>query len=302
MLNSCRLQNRCLLMAAANQFRLPMEGQARPPFVSVTLSNAIAQLLAAKTAANRRGVYLKSLAHYLNRFSAGREQTSVSEISTANVEDWLKQFPLPASRQTWLNRISTLFAFSVRRDFIAVSPCTKIERVTVDRLPPKILSPVQSKLLLKVVSNVCRPYLILGMFAGIRPDELLALDWSQINLETKTVRVEKGKTRRRRIVPLHPLAVALLAACPLQRGPVSPSNVTVRRFKRAARAALGFKAWPKDVLRHTAASYLLALHGDVGKVAMMLGNSPAILMTHYHEPVNEADCLEFWNLQTSKPL
>jgi hypothetical protein len=59
---------------------------------------------------------------------------------------------------------------------------------------------------------------------------------------------------------------------------------------------LNLKIWPTDLLRHTAASYLLALHKDAGKVANMLGNSPQILLSHYHDPVTEADCKAFWQL------
>jgi hypothetical protein len=64
--------------------------------------------------------------------------------------------------------------------------------------------------------------------------------------------------------------------------------------------------FPQDLFRHTAASYLLALHGDAGKVATMLGNSSSVLLRHYHEPVNKADCDRFWsitpkNVKLTKP-
>jgi integrase len=143
------------------------------------------------------------------------------------------------------------------------------------------------------LSGIGRPYLILGMYAGIRPEELMRLDWSAVDLVTKTVKVD-GKTRRRRIVPLEPKAVNLLASFPLRTGPIATSYSIVRRIKHKAAAILGFKDWPHDVLRHTAASYLLALYGDAGKVSTMLGNSSAILLTHYHEPVSKADCERFW--------
>jgi hypothetical protein len=133
---------------------------------------------------------------------------------------------------------------------------------------------------------------VLGLYAGIRPDEIMRMSWADINLETQTARVD-GKTRRRRIVPLQPVAVALLREHPTQEGPVAPSHSTIRRWKRGARALLGGH-WPKDVLRHTAASYMLALHQDAPKVALCLGNSVQILLTHYHEPVTVKDSNLFW--------
>jgi len=191
------------------------------------------------------------------------------------------------------SRLSPLFSFCVRKGFITSNPCDRVERVSVDLLPPVILTPAQADLMLKIVPTLCRPYLILAMFAGIRPEEITRMDWAAVNLETKTAKVD-GKTRRRRIVPLEPKAVALLAGCPLQRGPVAPSNSTLRRFKNKARAALGLKRFPQDLLRHTFASYALALHKDAGKVSTSMGNSSAVMLSHYHEPVSALDCAAFW--------
>jgi len=69
-----------------------------------------------------------------------------------------------------------------------------------------------------------------------------------------------GKTRHRRVIRLEDRPAALLAALPLKTCPVSPSLMSLRRFRRECRPALGLERFPKDLLRHTAASYLLALH------------------------------------------
>jgi integrase len=158
------------------------------------------------------------------------------------------------------------------------------------------LSAAQAAALVQACPTVCRPYLVLSLYAGIRPDELLRLTWSNVDLAAGLVRVD-GKTRRQRIVPLEPIALALLRAHPLRSGPVSPSYFTIRRWKRGARAILGVSAWPKDILRHTAASFLLARYQDTAKVSFWLGNSPAILMRHYYAPVSAEDCSAFWNVE-----
>jgi integrase len=112
-------------------------------------------------------------------------------------------------------------------------------------------------------------------------------------LETKTVSVD-GKTRQRRIVPLEPIAAELLSDHPLKTGAVAPSKSTVRRFLRQCRAVLGLEKWPTDFFRHTAASYLLAKYQDAQKVALWLGNSPKVLLTHYHNPVTSGQSAKFW--------
>jgi integrase len=301
MLHLCIPQKKCLLLETATRLQTT---QRNFPF-NVTLSQCVNELLPAKLSGNRRPEYVKSLSHYLCRFTAGRGDEPISSISTDDVEKWLSQFSNPDSRQTWLTRISTLFAFAVRRDYLVVNPCDKIERVTIDRKPPTIFTPAQSREVLAVCPTLCRPWLILTMFAGIRPDrEMRLLKWEHINLEAGTVQILFPKVRKhRRIVPLEPIVVQLLREHPLKSGPVAPSNSTLRRFKRRMRAVLGFARWPKDVTRHTAASYLMALHCDAGKVASWLGNSVSVLMSHYVVPVEKTACAEFWsfNSPTSKP-
>jgi integrase/recombinase XerD len=270
--------------------------------IGVSISRAIEELLISKTSGNRRPVYLKSLRHYLERFSRGREGFVITDFSSSEIELWLSKFGAAYSRQTWLNRISTLFSFAVRRGYLDKNPCDRIERVTVDKKPPLILSPDVAAKLVNLTPASCLAGVALGLFMGVRPDEINRLTWGDICFSTKTVRVD-GKTRRRRIVAMHPKMRLLLGrarlsldAIPKPSDKVAPSLSTVRRFKRAAARALGFKTWPPDLLRHTAASYLLGLHNDAGKVAMMLGNSSAVLLTHYHQPVTADAAERFWKV------
>lgn len=263
----------------------------------VSLGNAIEQVLTAKRTAGLREKYIHGLRLYLKQFARGREGVPLASIGIKEVETWFtERSEKPATRASNMGRLSALFSYHVRRENIPANPCDKLERMTIDRKAPVVLSPEQADTLLATVPRHCKGYLILGLFVGIRPDEIMKLTWDDVCLDTKTVRVNSAKTRRRRIAPLEPRAVSLLAACPDKVGKIAPSNSTVRRFKRAAAAALGLAGWPQDLLRHTAASYLLALHGDAGKVATRLGNSSSILLTHYHEPVKNADCSKFWKL------
>ena len=172
MLKLCILQNRCLLLEAAHQLRLPRLSRGGFGVVaSLPVSLVIAELVAAKTRANRRADYVKSLGYYLNRFAAQQKDKPLALFTTAEVENWLKPFQVPSLRQTWRNRISTLFAYGLRVGHCENNPCDRIERISIDRPPPFIFTPAQSQLLLKIVPPVCKPYLILGMFAGKRVNE-----------------------------------------------------------------------------------------------------------------------------------
>ena len=272
------------------QIPLPLE---QGGFAAKTISQVTTELLAAKKLSNLRPRYLTSLRQYLEQFAKGREKTPLADFTVSDIEAWLNRYPGAYARQTWLARLSGLFSFAVRRKIIPANPCDQIDRVRVDRAVPVILTPEQVATVLRVVPSAARAYFILGMFAGIRPEEVERLDWSQIDLNAKTVSVD-GKTRRRRLVPLEVKAVDLLEKCDLKRGRVAPCHMTLRRIKRRLRAALGFTKWPQDVLRHTAASYLIAKHQDAAKVALWLGNSEKVLLSHYHNPVSAEACADFW--------
>jgi hypothetical protein len=66
-------------------------------------------------------------------------------------------------------------------------------------------------------------------------------------------------------------------------------------------AKLGLKAWPKDILRHTAASILMATWEDEGKLAATLGISPSVLHAHYRELVTRAEAKRFWGIGPDTP-
>ncbi len=78
-------------------------------------------------------------------------------------------------------------------------------------------------------------------------------------------------------------------------------KVTRRRWLGQACRVLGIPAWPQDVMRHTAASMLLARHKDAGRVAHMLGNSARILETNYKQLVNDSDAAAFWAFLPDSP-
>jgi len=92
-----------------------------------------------------------------------------------------------------------------------------------------------------------------------------------------------------------PAAAAWLAAA-RDKADLPLPRISVRRYLRRLARHLGLSRWPQNVLRHTAASYLLALHRDAPRVALHLGNSPAIILRHYHGLVTREDAKRFWEI------
>lgn len=270
---------------------------------SPPLGKLVSECISAKERANRRPGYVRELKRALGKFVAGRETADPQGISPAEIETFFDASGYSnATRLTMIMRLGALFSWAQRRGYLAHNPVKRLERPAVDRKPPRILSPMEAFIMLtgaqKREASILG-YIVVGLYAGVRPHEMGRLTWADIDLEKRVVRIDAAasKVRFRRVVPLHEKAVHWLKACD-QSKPFAPG--TRRKKLRRLAAFMHWERWPHDLLRHTAASYLLALHRDPGKVSFMLGNSPQVLLQHYQELVSTEDCAAFWALDGLK--
>lgn len=267
------------------------------PKIAVSIRDAIIQLLQAKSAANLRPTYVNSLRLYLSKFAANREEMPLRNVSPELIESWfILRLEKPNVRASNLGRLSALFSYAVRKQWIIDNPCRRVERVRIDYHSPKILSPTQAARIVQwTVRNRsrCMVWLALALFCGVRKEELQRI--SRDDIRGNILRIDScaSKVRRKRLVPIPDAAMELI-----RRGgdlPL-PDNARRRYVRRLARL-LGMGCWVQDLFRHTAASYMLARDNDVASVARQLGNSPGILLRHYHELVDAGDCETFWNIR-----
>lgn len=277
-----------------------MAWESRP---SVTLEQAVREVVSSKKLSGRRPKYISSLKKdYLTRFMNGRELCPIADISVADVETWIANFTNASTRQTWVNRLSAMFSYAVRRRYIERNPCDDIEPITIDRPTPKILTVPQFETCLRF-TLAHRPrlglWLVLAGIVGIRPEEIKRLDKKRIARDAQQgiiiIDSASSKVRQRRVIELTGHQRNWID------GVIEPSQLpvphsTVRRFIRKLRGLFGFKGWPKDILRHTALSHALALHRDAGRVAKDAGNSERILLTHYNGLVTPEENAMFQKL------
>lgn len=279
--------------------------QARQIAVSTpgpTLEQAIREVIQSKREANLRPSYIDGLEGYLNAFARGRERLPIAAIRGEDVVAWFRaRGERTATRGSNIGRLSSLFSFAVRAGWRTDNPVDRVERARVDPKAPVILTVRQAaKVLVFARRKLPRglAWFALALMAGVRPEECDRLTWDALDLDRATLRIDAAasKVRRRRIVHLLPAAVAWLRIARNGGAELPLPRITRRRYLRAVRDRLGFEAWPQDVLRHSCASYLLALWQDAGKVADELGNSAAILLRHYRELVHREDAERFWRL------
>ena len=179
-----------------------------------------------------------------------------------------------------------------------------IQRPTVKRKDPELLTVGQAENMLKSTMGQDRAYAALGMFVGVRPEELPKLDWKHVDLESGIVRLppEITKTNVGRILYLEPNAVAWLKTVK-SRGLMFEGDASclTGRLKTAA----GLQEWPQNVLRHTFATMHVTAFEDAGRTALMMHSreNPKVLFQHYFRPTLKKNALKFWKIrpQALKP-
>jgi integrase len=272
----------------------------RKKIVEKRVGEIVAELLAAKQAAGLSDRYIETLRTYLNRF-AESFQTSIGSINTGAIALWLDGLKIgPRSRNNVRQTIVTLFNFARRRGYLPKGETTEaadVETVRDDEHQIAILTPAELSTLLRKSKPLYQLYFALAAFTGIRPAELLRLEWSEINFEKGHIEVKarKAKTATRRVVPIQPNLAKWLEPYRSSEGKLFKSRRTVdSAIKFAKRIRIPWKA---NCLRHSYATYRLSIIPDAGRIALEMGNSPAKLFTKYRELDRENHAPEWFAIE-----
>lgn len=266
---------------------------ARPPDSTVTVVDAINELLTSKARAGRSDAYLRQLRIGLADFARGRSRHALASITPADVEAWLSLSHLSSrTRLGRLQYVRTLFGFGQRRGYCAGNPAAAVDTPTQRSDPPGIHTPAQVRAILAAAMG-CSPrltrVLAIRYFAGLRTAEAARLDEADIGPKYITVEAAKAKTRRRRLVPIHPTLRAWL-----DLGGELPGQTCEQALWELTRR-IGVP-WPRNCARHSFVSYHLAAHGSAAQTALIAGHSEAMLFAHYRELVTPEAAAEFWAL------
>ncbi len=81
-----------------------------------------------------------------------------------------------------------------------------------------------------------------------------------------------------------------------RRGHICPQNLQKHINDDRDRAQLRAE-WPQNALRHSFGSYHLAHFKDAAKLALEMGNSPAMIFKHYRELVKPKDAGVYWAIR-----
>ena len=250
------------------------------------------ELLKAKKQDECSERYIGDLKSRLGRF-AGDIRMPISEVTTLIIDNWLRGLKLSTrTRNNYRNVIETLFAFAKSRGYLSREVTTAAEHASLARSKLgeiQIFSPADFAKLLAAADDIARVFFTFGGLCGLRTQEILRLQWSDVNWPESVIqiRADVSKTRVRRLAPLTSPAQAWLDEYKHRAGLVIPVKGSHDYHVHKACDETEV-AWRPNALRHSFITYRLASLKDPVRVAFECGNSVRIIQRHYDRVVTES--------------
>jgi len=278
--------------------RHPLGGRGR------AFATVVAEVVEKKKAGDRSPTYVQDLAWKLKTFETAYPGRHIAGHTTEEVEAFLASHKWsPVTQRSFVQALNVVFNYAVKRGYRLDNPCEKLELPRVIRKEPVIFTveQVQQAMALTLTTPdllECLPYVAIGTFAGVRPQEIERLDWRQVSFESKTITIlaPDAKNRSRRVVDMSPNLIAWLAPIAQRDGDVFP--YLIRNGRSRMRRAMGLAKWPHDVMRHSFGSYHFAKHRSEHETVFQMGHGKDtdVFFSHYRALVQPEAADAFWNI------
>lgn len=216
--------------------------------------------------------------------------------------------------------LSGLFNFAKSRGWVKENPVTDAARPKPPKTRPGILRPSEVTRFLAALEEhapALVPFWSVRIFAGIREQEALRMDWSMIDLKAGEIHLPDTvtKTGHPRTVKMEGSLAAFLAPHARPDGGIVTASAMKRRYHlaKAHRALQAEDAereeageevrpfpvpMPANAARHSFATFHLLAFRHAGETALQLGHggSPELLHRHYKGMATEAEAVAFWKI------
>jgi len=215
----------------------------------------------------------------------------------------------PSYRNALLRELRAVFSFAVKREWCRDNPVLKLDFETHSVAEREIYSVKECCALLQTAREKhpeLLPGVAIGLFAGIRVYEMLRLEWRNIDFEENMIDLPAAITKRRRRRSI-PIEATLKSWIGETRPSEKVDDCKVLPFAgyggwRTAIRKLASDAnveWKQNALRHSYASYWLAVHNDLTKLALQMGHIGGLEVLHrfYHRSVRAKEATLFWALK-----
>jgi integrase/recombinase XerD len=239
--------------------------------------------------------YSKALENFFKRH---REKNSPEDFTKLDIEDYkvyrLREGVSTRTVNYEVQVIKTFWTWMIRMDVAAYNPATSTRRL-------KEIEPRRESLSLedqdKLYATVCaigsahdRLLTSLVLSTGLRAETLIQLETSDVDLETRTLRIpaEKMKAGRNHEVPLRQDVIDLIVSLPEGRffeGYAHNAKTLSYRFSRLLRRS-GSRLRGLRTGRRSFATTLLRTGADIGMVQTLMGHRSVLTTSKYITPAD----------------
>ncbi len=194
-------------------------------------------------------------------------------------------------------RIRAMWLWAIREGLLTVDPWARVfvRRRDGEKII-RYLAPADAHRYFAAVDPAYRAAIALGLWAGVRPVEISRLDWAQIHVGERRLKIiaSAGKTGARVIEGVPGILWDVLASAAKEPGPIVRSYEAMIRARRRAALASGVEL-SADIFRHSFATYYVALRGDPGPAAKVLGHADLkMLRAHYDGVETKQNALAYF--------
>lgn len=264
---------------------------------SITVSQAIAELLENKKKRLGNGRYQKDLKYKLERFKESFGSTRIVEVTATDVSTWLEGLKLsPRTVNGYYRVLKVLFSYCEKKDYITVNPVKKVDKFKEPAAPKEIWNPVELKKILSSARKEIIPALAISAFAGLRTSEVFSLTWDNIYFDAKTIHIPANvsKTGEPRDIELRDNLATWLK--PYKgTGKILKVKNQYTTFTKGLKDSIGIP-WRKNALRHSFCSYGVIASQDAAKIALEAGHDIAMQRKHYKAYVTKETAKEYFSI------
>jgi integrase/recombinase XerD len=230
--------------------------------------------------------YVRIVRDFAQHFHSSPNKLGPEQIRQYQAHLFQTKKLTPATVSQYASALRFFFVKTLRRSFLA-------EHIPFPKQPrrlPMVLSPEEVARLIDSANNLFHRTLLMTLYStGMRRAEVCRLKVTDIDSQRMMIRIQQGKGRRDREVPLSPKLLEALRAywrwikpktflfpgtvkhCRADV-PIS-SNTVWSACRQAAKAAGITKHLSPHTLRHSYATHLLEAGADLRTIQILLGHS-----------------------------
>jgi integrase len=280
----------------------------KPEGGDISVTALIEKYIAGKSsgalAKNKRALRERSLSDLESRLGAFREtfgERLMKSVTAEEIGKWLDDPTKTAqTRRNFFTVLHGFFRYAHSKKYVGSVPLDPNEKPASEERSPGVLTVEQAATLLKAAQD--HPelelgwFVVLGLFLGVRTEELTRLKVRDVMLSEGLLRIGPDVAKKRRIrnvqfavhaeidgkkICVDPV-LAWLNHLPAPKGEmIAPVGWDGKFYKRLV-AYAGIEDWPSNAMRHSYASYLYSFTGNAAEVCARLGHrQDDMLFDHY---------------------